>query len=208
MMTEKITVEGLAKLFKDNVWKLYRLPESVISDRRPQFMVELMKESNKMLEIETKLSMAFHLQTDEQIERTNQELEQYLRMYINYRQSNWLEWLATIKFAFNNKVYTSTKFSLFKANYKREPRMGFEIRKKGKHVKAEKFMKEMNKMHEEMKVVMVKLQKEIKKYTDINRKEAVEYNVGDKKILGRCWRTQEIQQTWQRILRRKLEKKR
>ena len=37
-----------------------------------------------MLEIKIKLSMAFYLQTDGQIERTNQELKQYLRMYINY----------------------------------------------------------------------------------------------------------------------------
>ena len=41
-----------------------------------------------MLEIETKLSIAFHQQTDEQTERTNQELELYLRIYINYRQNN------------------------------------------------------------------------------------------------------------------------
>jgi len=50
-----------------------------------------MKKLNEMLEIEIKLLMAFHLQTNRQIERTNQELEQYLRIYINYRQSNWLE---------------------------------------------------------------------------------------------------------------------
>ena len=87
-MTEKITAEELAKLFRDNVWKLHKLPESVILDRRPQFAAELMKELNEMLEIEIKLLIAFHPQTDGQIERTNQELEQYLRMYIDYRQNN------------------------------------------------------------------------------------------------------------------------
>jgi len=73
--TEKMTVEGLAKLFRDNMWKLHGLPESVISDRGPQFAVGLMKELNKMLGIETKLSMAYHPQTDRQTERTNQELK-------------------------------------------------------------------------------------------------------------------------------------
>jgi len=100
-MTEKIMVEGLARLFRDNMWKLHRLPESVISDKGPQFVAGLMRELNKMLGIETKLSMAYHPQTDRQTERTNQELEQYLRMYINHRQNNWSEWLATAKFAFN-----------------------------------------------------------------------------------------------------------
>jgi len=45
-----------------------------------------MKELNEMLGIKSKLSMAFHPQTDEQTERMNQELEQYLRMFIDHRQ--------------------------------------------------------------------------------------------------------------------------
>ena len=74
-MTEKMTVEGLAKLFRDNMWKLYELLKSVILDRRPQFVAGLMRELNKMLGIETKLSTAYHSETNEQTERTNQELE-------------------------------------------------------------------------------------------------------------------------------------
>jgi len=72
---EGTSAEGLARLFQDNVWKLYGLPESVVSDRGPQFAVELTKELNKMLGIKTKLSMAFHPQTDGQTERMNQEVE-------------------------------------------------------------------------------------------------------------------------------------
>ena len=83
--TEKTTAERLARLFRDNVWKLHGLPESVISDRGPQFVAGLTRELNKMLGIETKLSMAYHPETDGQTERTNQELEQYLRMYVNHR---------------------------------------------------------------------------------------------------------------------------
>jgi len=60
VMTEKTTVEELAKLFRDNVWKLHGLPESVISDRGLLFVAGLMKELNKMLGIETKLSTAYH----------------------------------------------------------------------------------------------------------------------------------------------------
>ena len=62
--TEKTTAEGLARLFRDNMWKLHRLPESVISDRGPQFVAGMMKELNKMLGIETKLSTAYHPWTD------------------------------------------------------------------------------------------------------------------------------------------------
>ena len=77
------TIEGmlakeLVRLFRDNMWKLHRLPESVISNRGLQFAVKLTKELNKMLGIETKLLIFFHSQTDGQTEQINQELEQYL----------------------------------------------------------------------------------------------------------------------------------
>ena len=49
-------------------------------------MAGLMKELNGMLGIKSKLSTVFHYQTDRQIERVNQELEQYLRMFIDHRQ--------------------------------------------------------------------------------------------------------------------------
>ena len=73
--TEGTLAEGLARLFRDNIWKLHGLLESIVSDRGPQFAAELIKELNKMLEIETRLSTAFHPQIDGQTERMNQELE-------------------------------------------------------------------------------------------------------------------------------------
>ena len=82
---EGTLAEGLARLFRDNVWKLYGLPESMVSDRRPQFAAELTKKLNRMLEIETRLLIAFHPQTDKQTEQMNQKLEQYLRFFIDYR---------------------------------------------------------------------------------------------------------------------------
>jgi len=57
--TEKMSAEGLAGLFRDNVWKLHGLPENIISDRGSQFAAGLMKELNGMLGIKSKLSTAF-----------------------------------------------------------------------------------------------------------------------------------------------------
>jgi len=116
--TEKTLAEGLARLFRDNIWKLHGLPESIISDRGPQFVVGLMRKLNRMLGIENKILTVFYPQTDEQTERVNQELEQYLRMFINHRQEQWPDWLGTAEFAYNNKVHSSTKISPFKANYR------------------------------------------------------------------------------------------
>jgi len=89
--TEETSAEGLARLFRDNVWKLHELPKSVVSDQGPQFAAELTKELNRMLGIKTKLSTAFHPQTDGQMERMNQELEQYLWFFVEHRQRDWPE---------------------------------------------------------------------------------------------------------------------
>ena len=77
-------------------------------------------------------------------------------MYVNHRQNNWSEWLATAEFAFNNKVHISTKLSLFKINYGRKPRISFDIRKKRKNMKAEESMKEMKNRYKEAKIVLIK----------------------------------------------------
>ena len=60
--TKKTSAKRLARLFRDNVWKLHSLPESIISDRGSQFVVGLMKELNEMLGIKSKLSTAFYPQ--------------------------------------------------------------------------------------------------------------------------------------------------
>ena len=69
------SAEDLVRLFRDNMWKLHKLPESVVSDRGPQFVMELIKELNRMLDIEMRLSTAFYLQMDRQTKQMNQELE-------------------------------------------------------------------------------------------------------------------------------------
>jgi len=84
--TEKTLAEGLAKLFRDQVWRLHSLLESIISDKGVQFAAGMLKELNNLLGIQMKLSTAYHSQTDGQTERTNQELEQYLRVFIDHRQ--------------------------------------------------------------------------------------------------------------------------
>ena len=101
--------------------------------------------------------MVFHPQTDEQTERVNQELEQYLRMFIDHRQEQWPDWLGTVEFTYNNQVHSSTKMSPFKANYEQDPRIGFETRRKGKYKRAKKFVMNIKKIQEEAKAALGKV---------------------------------------------------
>jgi len=100
------------------------------------------------------------------MERINQELEQYLRVFIDHRQEQWLDWLGTAEFVYNNKIHTATKTSLFKANYSQDPRIGFEGRRKWKYEVVGKFVEKIKKIQEEAKAVLKKAQEEIKKFGD------------------------------------------
>jgi len=182
--TEGTLAEGLARLFRDNVWKLHGLPESMVLDRGPQFAAELTKELNRILGIETRLLTAFHLQTDGQMEQMNQELEQYLRFFVDHRQKDWPEWLASVEFVVNNKVYMATKVSSFMANYGRELRMGGDIRKRGKIESAMEFVERMKKVHEEARVVLKKAQEDMKRQADSGRKETENWKKGDRVMLS------------------------
>ena len=99
-----------------------------------------------MLGVETKLSTVFHPQTDGQTKRMNQELEQYLRFFIDYKQKDQPEQLASAEFAVNNKTHSATKVSPFMANYGRELRMETDIRKKEKVEKAMEFVERIKKI--------------------------------------------------------------
>jgi len=64
-------------------------------------------------------------------------------MFIDHRQEQWPEWLGMAEFAYNNQVHTGTKVLSFKANKGQDPRIGFEMRKKGKYKGAENFAERM-----------------------------------------------------------------
>ena len=144
----------------------------------------MMKELNNLLGIQMKLSTAYHPQTDKQTERINQELEQYLRVFINHRQEQWPDWLGTAEFAYNNKIHAATKISPFKANYGQDPRMGFEGRRKGKYEVVGKFVERMKKIQEEAKATLGKVQEEMKKFVNRKYREEEEYRVGDLVLLS------------------------
>jgi len=88
LMHTTVTAEGAARLFLHQVWKLHGLPKCVILDRGPQFVVRFTKELYCLLGIKLVSSTAWHSQTDGQTERVNQELDQYLRLFVNERQDD------------------------------------------------------------------------------------------------------------------------
>jgi len=104
-----VTVEGAAKLFLHHVWKLHGLPKHVVSDRGPQFMASFTKKLYRLLGIRLSSSTAWHPQTDRQTECINQELDQFLCLFVNKWQNNWYNLLLIVEFQHNNHIYSATQ---------------------------------------------------------------------------------------------------
>ena len=123
-----ITASGTACLFLQHVWRHHGLPRRVVSDRGPQFVAEFTRELYRMLGIKLAATTAYHPQGDGQTEQVNQELEQYLQLFVNQssRQDDWSELLPLAEFQYNNHIHSATQHQPFFLETGRLPRMGFE----------------------------------------------------------------------------------
>ncbi|CAD6962302.1 unnamed protein product, partial [Tilletia controversa] len=111
-----MTSQDLAKLYLQHVFAKHGLPSTIVSDRGSEFTSSFWRSLCKLLGIKQALSTAYHPQTDGQTERVNQSLEQYLRNFTNYQQSDWSDFLPLAEFAYNNSEHSTIKTTPFFAN--------------------------------------------------------------------------------------------
>ena len=76
--TTSISLEGIVKIYRDEIWKIHGVPKTILSDQGLQFALKFMEDFTKVLGTKRKLSMAYHPQTNGQIERINQEIGTFL----------------------------------------------------------------------------------------------------------------------------------
>jgi hypothetical protein len=119
---KKVTSAETSDLFIRYVFPHTGVMEQLISDRGPQFASQVSQHIFKTLGIKSTMSTAYHLQTNGQTERFNQELEQYLRAFCDYQQDDWVKWLPLAQFAHNSQVTISTGRSPFDLLYSFNPR--------------------------------------------------------------------------------------
>jgi len=172
--------EGMARLFLDHVWRHHGLPEEVISDRGSAFVSHFSKELAGLLGIKLTHSTAYHPQTDGQTERVNQEIETYLRVFINHHQDDWADWLPLAEFSYNNRIHTATHRTPFELDTGQHPRMGTESARTSTVEAADAFASRMSQMQEEAKAALTHAADEMAKYYDRHRQPAPEFKVGEK----------------------------
>ena len=178
--TSDINSVGIACLFHDNVWKLHGLPEEVISDCGTQFISQFMWELNKLLGIKVAASTAYHPQTDGQTERVNQEIEQYLRLFVNQRQDDWFDWISLAEFSYNNRIHSSTQTTPFLLDNGQHPRLGVEPIRETRLEALEEFTTRMEEATKEARSALEKAADDMARFYDVHRQAAPVYKVGDK----------------------------
>jgi len=178
------TAEGAARLFLHHVWKLHGLPKCVVSNRGPQFVALFTKELYRLLGIQISSSTAWHPQTDGQTERVNQELDQFLRLFVNEQQDDWYDLLPITEFQHNNYVHSATQQPLFLLDTGRIPRMGFKPRQDPSSLETvNEFTKRMESATQEAKSAIHKAQEDMTRYYNRRRSPAPMFQLGDRVYL-------------------------
>ena len=120
---DTITSPELAQLFLLHVFAKHGVPAHVTSNRGSEFVSHLFQSLGKALDMKLHFTLGYHPEGDGETEQANQTLKQYLRMYCNYQQDNWLDLLPLAEFTYNNAPSTTTGVSLFFANKGYHPNM-------------------------------------------------------------------------------------
>jgi len=183
--TKTGTAEDLSYVFLRNVAAQHGMPDDIVSDRDKLFTSNFWKGLMKQLGPDPHLSTAFHPQSDGQTERTNQTLEQYLRCYVNYTQTNWVQLLSTAQFAYNSAPSESTKVSPFYANYGFNPTMYGEPREASKAPKANKLANDIREIHDSLREDLQLVRLRMTKYANQSRMKGPSFKEGDKVYLIR-----------------------
>jgi hypothetical protein len=177
---ETITAADTALLIFNSVFRYHGIPDSIVSDRGPQFTAHFWKRFLNLLNCTANLSTAFHPETNGQTERTNQVLEQYLRSYSNYHQTNWSALLPSAEFTYNNTIHSSIGQTPFFANYGFHPKSDF-LAATASHVPAaEQLIDHLHDIQSQLQETLLRAKSSYKKFADRHRRPTPLFHVHDK----------------------------
>jgi hypothetical protein len=179
-----LSTAGAAKIYIERVFRDHRMSERIISDRGPQFVSKFMAEVYRQLRIEGNPSTAYHPQTNGEAERANQEIEKYLRLFVNSRKDDWYQWLPIAQFALNDRKNKTTGYSPFFLDKGRHPKDGIQNQRQTSNVPAaDQWLENLRKARQSAKVAMEKAAAVTERTRNRTTKPRTEYSPGQKVLL-------------------------
>ena len=149
---DTITSAQLAKLFVLHVFSKHGVPSHVMSDRGSEFVSHFFRSLGTALDMKLHFTSGYHPEGDGQTERTNQTLEQYIRIYCNYQQDNWSELLPLAEFAYNNAPHATTGVSPFFANKGYHPNISVHPERDLASMRAKDYVTDLDELHQELRM--------------------------------------------------------
>jgi Integrase zinc binding domain len=108
LTTTNVASEVAADLYLRHVFKHHGLLTDIVSDRGTQFVSRFSKRLYELCKIKHNKSTMYHPLSDGHMQRVNQVLEQFLRIFCDYQQDDWLQLLPLAEFSYNNAQHAST----------------------------------------------------------------------------------------------------
>jgi Reverse transcriptase (RNA-dependent DNA polymerase)/RNase H-like domain found in reverse transcriptase/Integrase zinc binding domain len=171
----KMSVTELIEVFMREVVRLHGFPANIVSDRDRLFTAAQWKRWIYYMRMRSKMSTAYHPQTDGQTERQNQSIEAYLRIFVNDLQSDWATLLPCAEFAYNNSKHSATGYTPFELNQGWNPMTGLDAAARRTH--AERSRTQMNLQPQHLQEHHWLITQYAKDYLEeANRKYAFYYN--------------------------------
>ena len=172
-----LTAADVANAYINEIWQLHALPGHITSNRGPQFAYNIYKELNRKLNINLRLSTAYHPQTDGLSERAVQTSKQYLRIYCHDRQNRWGAWLPLAEFVYNTTSTTTHGYSPHRSVHGFDPRTihlndDYEL----SSAAAEEWLNRMTTLHTQIHETLKRINE---KRSTIHIEKARQFNIDD-----------------------------
>ena len=119
---ETITASQLATLYISRIVSLHGIPKEISSDRGSIFTSKFWDSFQEAMGTHITWSTAYHPQSQGQVERVNQILEDMLRACVISFGKKWEESLPYAEFSYNNSYQASLKMATFEVLYGRKCR--------------------------------------------------------------------------------------
>src|SRR6266481_5215973 len=177
---DTITSRDLAQLFVLHVFSKHGVPSHVTSDRGSEFVSHFFRSLGMALDMKLHFTSGYHPEGDGQTERTNQTLEQYLRVYCNYQQDNWSSLLPLAEFAYNNTPSATTGVTPFFTNKGYHPNLTVHPERDLTSARAREFVTDLDELHAELRTHMANAQKRYQGTADSRRLPAPAFPIGSK----------------------------
>ena len=130
------------------------------------------------LDMKLHFTSGYHPEGDGQTERTNQTLEQYIRVYCNYQQDNRDKLLPLAEFAYNNAPSATTGIMPFYANKGYHPSLTVHLERNLASAHARDFITDLNELHRKLKQHIADAQHRYQHSADSRCSWALEFKIG------------------------------